>query len=313
MAGQYSSTVARRFEIIFQGLFMTIAPYGIYLALLWVLLVVTGAMTSFTDIRERKIRNIHLIVASLAGIFLHVWAVMAHIIEPVPLLVNVAAAALGAFLLFVNNIWRPGDAKLFMVYALLMPSHIYERSAPLPCLAHFINTFLAGMVFLFPMIFDGVVSHFRDIFRAVCSLKTVQNLIYSFEITTVISWAIFPLFGFFRIPSGNPLVICIIFFIYRGVFALNPSGKLFKCFVYTFALGGLLFQFFSSYTIFSADAAGRFLLRMIPLTIFSQIVNELSEHMKEIKSRVPFAPFLFIGCLLCYGPFLFWLISLMRR
>lgn len=299
--------------MILRGSLMTTVSYQIYLAFLWALLVATGILTSVTDIRERKIRNIHLILASAAGVCLHLWALAAHMIRPGPLLVNVAAAALGSVLLFVNNIWRPGDAKLFMVYALLMPFPVYEKTAPLPCLAHFINTFLAGMVFLLPMIISGIIAHFRGILRTVCSLKTVQNLIYSFEITTVISWAVFPLFGFFRIPSGNPLVICIVFFIYRGVFTLNPSGRLFGWFVFIFALGGLLLQFLSPYTIFSPDAAGRFFLRMIPLTILSQIIHELSEHMKEIKSRVPFAPFLFTGSLLCYGPFLFWLITLMRR
>lgn len=289
------------------------APDNLYVLLLWLIILVVGALTSFTDIQERKIKNIHLIVAAVLGVCLHIWALLIQIVLPGPLLLNILLAAVGSFLLFINNIWRPGDAKLFIVYALLMPSHIYEKTVPLPGIAHFINTFLAGVIFLFPMILDGIISHFRGISKAVCSLKTLQNLIYSFEITTVISWAIFPLFGFFKIPSGNPLVICLIFFIYRAVFTLNPSGKLFRWFVFTFAFGGLLLQFFSPYTVFSGDSAGKFFLRMIPLTIFSQIIHEMSEHMKEIKSRVPFAPFLFIGCLLCYGPFLFWLIRFMRR
>lgn len=128
----------------------------LYLLLPGILLL--GLATSYTDLKYGKIRNRHLLIAMIYGLAVHVIYFYTKYINAslsMPELIetgtNFMIAVIVAYMLYHTAIWTAGDAKLFMIYALLVPIQIYERGhVPFfPAIAVLINTFVPFFVFYF--------------------------------------------------------------------------------------------------------------------------------------------------------------------
>ncbi len=281
-------------------------------AVIW-LLSATGILTSFSDIHKRKIKNQTLIALGLLALSAHIWFYVSVNTIPWLLVFSTMAAAAAGFLCFLGKIWRPGDAKLFILYAFLMPLTAYDKIFPLPCITLFIHAFLTSLLFLMPTLIHAIFLKRDNLLKQLFRIKTVHNLVYSFFITSVLSWAIFPFFSLFKIPPRNPVVICIIFLLYKNIFNLTPSQPRFKILISIFAISGLVLQAWNSPDFFSGEKIIRFLVWLVPFAILSQMIKDLASYIKEAEARVPFSPFLLVGCALSYMPPLLWFMSLIHR
>lgn len=125
---------------------------------LFAYMLLLGAVTSYEDMRARKIKN-KWILASLGFMFFfYVFVFLADdtlnasIREDIArdILLNGALSLGAGFALWKANIWPPGDAKLFFAYALLVPLPFYNNGylPYFPSLALLINIFAAGFIYV---------------------------------------------------------------------------------------------------------------------------------------------------------------------
>jgi len=143
------------------------------------LLFFIGIITSYEDIKCGKVRNKWILLGLIWGliiiIFFFVWYFVASPItryyyfeiqnlpdnSPAPVftvslvylwrvILNVVIALLIAFLMWRFNAWAAGDAKLFVVYALLLPLTYYWKSylPYFPSFVLLINIFIPIFLYL---------------------------------------------------------------------------------------------------------------------------------------------------------------------
>ncbi|MCX5792344.1 MAG: hypothetical protein NTY45_09055 [Elusimicrobia bacterium] len=139
------------------------------LTLLPALALVCSA-TSFSDLREGKIRNKALLAAIAWALTVYVWLSVSRFFIPdltagivanslfggswgrflLYTGMNALSALVCGFLLFHFDLWSAGDAKLFFVLALLLPLKYYFRHylPVFPAFNLFLNTIAAAAVFV---------------------------------------------------------------------------------------------------------------------------------------------------------------------
>ena len=117
------------------------------------LVIIIGLATSWEDIKFGKIRNKWILLGLAGGIALQA-AALAGGFLPTDLifsgLLNALIALLVGYLLWYFDLWAAGDAKLFFVFALLLPLSYYSRTyLPFfPSFALLVNTFVPVLLFL---------------------------------------------------------------------------------------------------------------------------------------------------------------------
>ncbi len=100
-------------------------------------LFIIGIISSYTDIKYNKIFNSLIILGLLYGL----WIIIALLLQNIFLLgeaenfiyigkvfLNSFLALLVGYFLWYQKYWSAGDAKLFTVYALLLPLKFYDKS-----------------------------------------------------------------------------------------------------------------------------------------------------------------------------------------
>jgi len=271
------------------------------------IILFTGALTIFTDLKSKKIYNQHLGLNAVMGIaaiiYTAFWAhenILFHFI-------NGLIALVAGFVLHRFNLWRGGDAKLFTLYAFLMPPLGGSNPLILSPINLFSCSFIIGSIILLPLyIKDSVTNNLLH-------SKRFQSLINIIAITIFISWILFPIFYFVRAIHIPIISVVIIYLIYMAArFMRKKIGK-----NYIIIISGILFGFLMrlwlSPVSLSWPALPFFLLKIGLFSFLSAWIYGILENLKEQHDRVPFAPLLFTGCVLSYTPFLTWIMQLMCR
>jgi hypothetical protein len=199
--------------------------------------------------------------------------------------------------------WRAGDAKLFLIYSLLIATKKANPLLPIPCVELFFNMFLLGGLFLIPSIAIAIVKK-RNTLLTGLPIKKIQSLITkTLMITLGLSWLVFPVINALQIKN-NPFISSLIIYVsflllYKAFNEIKNRTIGFLVF-----LAGLILRFIlfpgsiNIYQIF---------VYLKSIMIFSLIyypAKMFIESEKEKTNRVPFAPFMFLGALLCYTGFL---------
>ncbi len=114
-----------------------------------------GIITSYTDIKESKIKNKHLVIAlvySAIVYFILTYQTIGQVrlVYFVELGVMSAASLIAGFVMWHIGIWTAGDAKLFSVYSLVVPLSVYKYGhiPYFDSLNLLVNTFLPIFLFL---------------------------------------------------------------------------------------------------------------------------------------------------------------------
>jgi Flp pilus assembly protein protease CpaA len=166
------------------------------------LILALGIITSYTDIKEGKIRNKHLIIISVLGLFLYI---IFFFIKQISLqfifltLVNLGIGALIGIFLWFLGFWSAGDAKLFSVYLLIIPLIFYKIKT-------YTYLFLLLNVIIPVTVYYICVLLFKTTFhqKRIILLKYVspRYLINTFLIIFSIGWLAQLLLNLIRIPSN---------------------------------------------------------------------------------------------------------------
>ena len=132
-----------------------------------------GIITSYEDIKEGKIRNKWILFGFITGACLFLYYIILGEINSFVYLKNVALNSFLAFfigyLMWQYKLWSAGDAKLFALYAFLLPLNRYANwyLKYFPSFALLVNTFIFAFIFLFV--------------RAIFSLFTDESKIEEFR------------------------------------------------------------------------------------------------------------------------------------
>lgn len=272
------------------------------------LLTVLGVLTSASDIRYHKIRNQHLIIVFIAAVILY-WAAACFLKISISMhLLSAAVGGLTALLFYHSDIWRAGDAKLFFVYAFIMPATGYEKLMQAPCVPLLTLAFLVMLIILLPSIWSAFVTRHKRYIASAFSLVQMLKLSEVVLKTLGISWITQYLLHtansrihLYVPPVIHYVIFFIIFKVYRNWndqrFALVPW--------FTLAAGPFLFpQFFTPGNLWQIIA------RLFIYSVLFGLLFDIINDMRDLHDRVPFAPFLFIACLLSYTPTLTWILRL---
>ncbi len=145
-------------------------------------LFIIGIISSYTDIKYNKIFNSLIIIGLLYGF----WIIIVLLLQNIFLLheaanfvyigkvfLNAFLALLVGYFLWHQKYWSAGDAKLFTVYALLLPLKFYDKSYfdYFPSFNLIINLF-------FPVIIVLSLYSLKDFFSSLFERLTKKNIFF---------------------------------------------------------------------------------------------------------------------------------------
>jgi Flp pilus assembly protein protease CpaA len=181
------------------------------------LLTIFGLVTSYTDIKEGKIKNIWIVLMMLAALIANTFITKTFVEKTRESLVNAGLALLFAFSLWYFGFWTAGDGKLFFAYSLLLPITIYKYGIiqHFPSFVLVINSFTPVAIYLIITSLKRIKP--KEFFKEVKKSFTLKNLISLLLYFAGFSFAIQLLFSFFSIKSNFLINTLIIFFIFEMV------------------------------------------------------------------------------------------------
>lgn len=273
------------------------------------LILITGGLTIFTDLTKKKIYNQHLVLGAVLGIIAIAYtSFFKH--EPVLFhIVNGLVAFLIGFFLHRFALWKGGDAKLFALYALLMPAlepgHILLSSV----VNLFACSFIVGSAILTPIFIKDIITN------KLLSPQRLQDMVRAIAATLLFSWVLFPVYYFTK-TTLNPIIsLTVTYLIFNLAHRIVSNIRSMKR-NYTIEILGLIFGFLIRFWLapnyLSGQALTYFILRTGLWSTVSAFIYTTLDHLEESRDRVPFAPLLFTGCVLCYTPFLTWIMHLVH-
>ena len=206
-------------------------------------LAVIGAVCCYTDIKYGKIFNKWIVFGFINIFFLYIFlffykANIDYIFEAI---LNGAIAFLAGYLLWHFKLWAAGDAKLFALYAFLIPLHFYSKSY-LPYFPSFnllVNLF---MPLLFVLMLGALITALKEGWRLknktkgleiANKQKTFRFLISLCQMFLTYLFAIMVLrfFLFFmeksleNQSSLNPFIVFILLFLTMGYLNKKKQEK----------------------------------------------------------------------------------------
>ena len=280
-----------------------IIPSIILKSLFLIPLLLIGIITSYSDIKYGKIRNIHLISGLLYVFFLYLFLLFYSyfvIHQPsnlkylVDLIINGSISFFIVYLLWYFNLWAAGDAKLFFIYSLLIPLEYYSKNyAPFfPSSTLLVDTFLficlSFFLKIFINIFVSFLKYLRKPFSPVLLLKKINHK--SFK-------NIF-------LETGELFLVCICFLIImeivmKGVSLIFKTLPLNSFFIklFFFILQIVLFRkFFKNKRLIIFIVIGGLLCGLALI-----ILNQIPSLIMIIKSSLFLVLFIGIGVPLIYS------------
>ncbi|MFA5271064.1 MAG: prepilin peptidase [Candidatus Omnitrophota bacterium] len=272
------------------------------------LIFLTGILTIYTDIRERKIKNIHLLIICLCACLLYCILLLSGNLKASPhLILNPVAGLIIGFIFYLSGLWKAGDAKLFFTYSLLLPVNYYSTILPLSCFTLFINTFLISFLFLLPLLIYGIIHNKTEMFNKAALKQARLFFGQVFLITLCISWIAQPIMAFFPFKNNIFLTFILLFSGYSIIYKFISLVRN-RILIIVMIIAGLTLRYAVMPDFFSFGNIITFLkYTLLYSAIFYILLNIIS--LKEKKpTRIPFSPFVFLGALLTNTGFLLWII-----
>lgn len=273
--------------------------------LLFVIAGVVGGITVYTDLKERRICNIHLAWGFLAGSLVVLYATVIRGENMNGHFINGIAGALIGHLFYYYKQWRGGDAKLFMLFSFLMPLTGYESKYYLTSVVLFSSTFIAGSIVVFPLLLRDGVLHWRDIFKQEHprwdSLPELFQAIFG---SFLFSWLLFPVYFLLRIPDYSKVTFLLVFFGWQVFREQGITDTRFRLQMVMIFFVGLVARLALAPQMLSVEMLKNYLERIVVWGIVFVFMNIMVKNLESSKDRPPFAFFLVVGFVLSYTPFL---------
>lgn len=270
------------------------------LILIFFLIVFVGILSSVTDIRVRKIRNRMLIWAAAGGVLLYVIRGMTQGIWPWPQLWSGTVAGVIAFIMSWHKQWKPGDAKLFVWYAFMMPATGNETPLLLPSVQLFINAFIAGGVMCLPPLILRIGRQWREFFLYTVFNKFLYRIYQAAVRCCLTSWVMFPLLGLAGLHPLDPLSLILMFVAVQYSYRYLENFGSRPVWLAVILAAGFLLRFHDlKQGVAWASVLDYFRIILIYIVV-GMIVNDAIKFMPRPRERMPFAPFLLSGFFMSY-------------
>lgn len=219
------------------------------MVLYWLLpgIICLGILTTYTDLKESRIRNKHIVAALVYAliaysifVFLNLGTIrIGYFIE---LLIMCALSLTTGFILWYVGLWTAGDAKLFLAYSTLIPLSVYNYGH----MPYFdstnilINTFIPIFLFLFISLLFKTSLKQKLFFlkKSFVPKQVIMLIVFLFAF----GWIIKLMFLLTRIPVDYFLTMFILFILVT-FFERVTSLSMFKIIL---LIGALRFFFDSS-------------------------------------------------------------------
>lgn len=280
------------------------------------IIIALGIITTYTDAKFKKIKNNHLIIATILGIAVYTYLFLTNELTPdIYLLINPLLGLTLGFLLYFAGIWAAGDGKLFAVYCLLMPVQKYSFIVPFPSIIMLINIFVLSSLAIIILSFNQILQSFDRIFNKTFITKTAIDLAKSFLIIFSLKWVTAPLIKFlmsFLIPF---VVVIILYLAYALIYRLIQQIKDQKMLLVVLSAGILGRYFYQPSSFTLPEFLQTVRITLLYTFVFYLLFNifELNKPQGEQKRTIPFSPLMFAGTLMANTNFLAWVILLLQK
>jgi len=274
------------------------------------LIVITGLLTSFTDVTQKRVKNKHLLIISFIALFSYlIFFNLGQLNLSFQFILNPIVSLIVGFLLYLAGLWKPGDAKLFITYSLLLNSNEYSTIFPLSCFALFANTFLISFLFMIPFFVMSIIDNKSKIIKEVITGKIFTKFAKTFLITFCLSWAIRPILNSSPLKDNNFLNFIILYIGYLSIYNFIHKIKYKLLIIFVFLLGFMLRYVFMPGS-FSFISIIDYLKHILKFSLIFYILKIIITSYDKKPQRIAFAPFMFLGSILCYTDFLSWAINI---
>jgi Flp pilus assembly protein protease CpaA len=245
-----------------------------------------GIITSYTDIKNNKVKNKHLLIVILLFLIVNIIYFNLGIlsIEYIQLISNFIIAFIVGYLLWHVAIWTSGDAKLFIVYSLLLPFSIYQNSyVPFfPSIVILINTFVPFFIFYFlnVLIFASkkdkllALKNSLNIKKIMMLVVALFSLLWLINLLSGVLGRINPLYS---LLLSNYFIVILVIFILMEILQRTLSMNFIKLAIVISVL-----RLFFDKTIYSLDFVKMFVL-MILIFIFARFFILQLTHKIYVK------------------------------
>ncbi len=279
-------------------------------------ILIIGLMTVITDLKSRKIYNQHLLLGAILGFLAFSFAVINNQENVIFHFINGMIGILIGFVFYHFDLWRGGDAKLFILYSFLMPTIEGENPFFSGVINLFSCSFIAGAIIFLPFFIRCFFKATKDDTLIPHGLKKPFE---AAKLTILFSWLAYPILYLtterLATTVGNtiiaPLTTYIIFLITHRY--LNKLMKINDLTIVCGLAFGFLMRLMINPISLSWPILPYSILKIVFFAFLSSLLYPTQSNLKQYQDRVPFSPLLFIGCLLSYTPFLAWVRQLMTR
>lgn len=294
--------------------------------ILYAIILILGLAASYTDIKFKKIKNKHLVLAVLAGCAALSYLIVIQQIDFSPRIIwNILIGFGIGFILYMADLWGAGDAKLFTVFCILTPVGKYPEFMVFPSIAVFANIFLISFLIVATISAKEIFQNPKKIFKQLFSVKTLTLLTKSFLTIFSINQPV-KSFVYFLIPKSTTFITAgFLFLSYKIIKNQIKRIRNRPAFIFIFSTGLLCNAVFYP-EIFQAARLVTQLKRVAAYTLFFYViylifdldqapVNKKSLSIKKESSEtriIPFAPLMLAGTLLTNTHFLNWMTQLIK-
>jgi len=250
-------------------------------------ILIFGFITSYTDLKEGKIKNKYIIMALAYSFIIYLILIIlnrstvraGYFIE---LLIMCMLSLVLGFIIWYAGLWTAGDAKLFLAYSSLVPLSVYKYGH----IQYFdstnilINTFIPVFLFLFAtLLFKTNLEQKIFFLKKACNPKRILELaVFLFAF----SWLIKILFQFVKIPLNYFLIVFILFLIMVFLEKLTSLSPL----KLTIVIGFL--RLLTDSSIFSLTFLTEFLFLLITFILLRFFILNMGFYMftKEMDVKL---------------------------
>lgn len=209
------------------------------------MIFIVCTLASYTDIKEGKIYNKHIIIFLTIGIIVQlVYLIIINKALVNLYIVNLSSTMIFSILIYFFRIWSAGDAKLVITVIALMPMEIYNVNLKniFPGFLTIILIFLCGFFYL---VIESVFLYVKDIYngknkksiKVDVTKKVILKILYAWIISINLNCILSHYFKDFYL---NNLGLCMIFnallVLYLAKFSSNK-----KLLISVIFLGSLIY------------------------------------------------------------------------
>lgn len=257
--------------------------------ILWFLpaILLLGLITSYTDMKEGKIKNKHIIFALIYGLVAYAILVfinwgqlrVGYFIE---LGIMCALSLITGFIMWHVSLWTAGDAKLFLAYTVLVPLSVYNYGH----IPYFdstnilINTFVPAFLFLFTILLFKTSLKQKLLFfkKSLIPKQVVILTVFLFAF----GWIVKIMFYFIKIPA-NYFLIMFVLFLLMALFEKITSLSMLKI---SLVIGVL--RLFFDHSVFTPSFLINFLILVLAFVIIRFFVLSMGFYCftKEMDTKL---------------------------